>query len=255
MKETYSSPTLTNPNPSKKQFNPSPKEHVFFSTMAVIMVVVIIAGFSNTYLPKMLGNTIQLPRIIHYHALVFVLWLAFFLFQVTLILRKKIALHRKLGNWGVVFSIVLLVMGCATAVTVAKLGHKGIPGAMFPDVEGFLLLNINALIVFISLTLLGWFYRNNPVAHKRFMLMANAGGLTPPGVARLPFIAGSTPAIAIAALVFVFAGPVYDLIRYRKIHWSYIPSIILILFSLPPVVGALSSTTIWKQIAAWLMQL
>jgi len=238
-----------------KSFTPSPKEHAFFSAMAVILVTAVLIGFSNTYLPKVVGDTVQLPGIIHLHAFVFVLWLAFFLFQVTLILRKKIALHTKLGNWGVMFSLVMLVVGCVAAVTAAKLGHKGIPGVEFPDAEGFLLLNLSALFVFVSLTVLGWLNRNNTVAHKRFMLLANVGGIAPPGVARLPFIAGSEAAIAIAVMILVLAGPVYDVIRYRKIHWAYLTGLIIILVSLPPVVLALNGTGIWKSIAGLLMHL
>lgn len=238
-----------------KDFTPSPKEHVFFSTLAIVLVVVIVAGFSNTYLPKRVGsNLVPVPGIIHFHAAVFACWLAFFLFQVTLIVRGKVALHRKLGNYGVAFSLVMLLTGFAAGIESAKAGHLGIPGVMFPDVEGFLLLNVNSIIVFVILTLLGWRYRNDSPAHKRFMLMANAGGLTPPGAARLPFVAG-TAAIAPVAIVFVLAGPVYDFIKYRKLHWSYIPSILLTLVSIPPVIQLLASTAVWKQIAVWLMQL
>ncbi|HAO45618.1 MAG TPA: hypothetical protein PLZ45_07685 [Ferruginibacter sp.] len=232
-----------------KNFTASPKEHIFFSSMAVIIVALIIIGFANTYLPKITTDSHQVPGIIHLHALVFALWLAFFLFQVTLISRNKVDLHTRLGKWGVVFSLLMLAVGCAAAIAAAKAGHKGIPGVEFPDEKGFLLLNFSSIIVFILLTMLGWLNRNNPTAHKRFMLMATAGGLTPPGLARLPFIAGSTQAIAIAALVLILAGPVYDVVRYRKIHWAYLVSILIIPFSLPPVVLALSGTDIWKSIA------
>lgn len=238
-----------------KNFTPSPAEHKFFSIMAVVLVVVIVAGFSNTYLPKVVGsNPTPVPGIIHFHAAVFALWLVFFVFQVTLIMRKKVALHRKLGNWGVAFSLLMLLTGLAAGIEAAKLGHLGIPGVMFPTVEGFLLLNVNAIVVFVSLTALGWIFRNNPSAHKRFMLMANAGGLTPPGASRLPLVAG-TAAIAPVALVFILAGPVYDLIKYRRLHWAYIAGIIITLLNVPPVVQLISSTSVWKQIAARLMQL
>lgn len=236
-----------------KNFAPSPKEHVFFSAVTIIMVAEIILGFSSTYLPKVIGQTAQVPRIVHLHAFVFVLWLSFYLFQVTLVIRKKVTLHMRLGKWGVMSTLVMLLVGCAASIEAARLGHTGIPGAEFPDAEGFLLLNLSSLLVFVSLTVLGWLNRNNVAAHKRFMLMANAGGIAPPGVARLPFIAGSTPAIALAVLVLVLAGPAYDLIRYRRIHWAYVLALFVIVLSLPPVVLPLSDTVIWKAIADLLM--
>lgn len=235
-------------------FAPSQKEHVFFSTVTVIMVMEIVIGFSGSYLPKVIGRSVELPGIIHIHALVFALWLVFFLFQVTLVLRKKVALHMQLGNWGVLFTLVMLAVGCAAAIATAKLGHKGLPGVEFPGAEGFLFLNLSSLVVFISLTSLGWINRNNPIAHKRFMLMASIGGISPPGISRLPFIAGSTPAIAIAVLVLLFAGPAYDLIRYRRIHWAYLIALIITLVSLPPVILVLSATSAWQKIGEWLMQ-
>ncbi len=244
-----------NDSSSIKDFTPSAQEHRFFSTMSIVLVLVILTGFSNTYLPKIWGgHSADVPGIIHFHAVVFALWLAFFVFQVTLIFRKKIALHRKLGNWGIAFSVVMLLTGFAAGIASAKAGHLGIPGVMFPDPEGFLLLNINSIIVFTSLSLLGWVYRHNASAHKRLMLMATAGGLTPPGAARLPLVAG-TAAIAPVALALIIAAPVYDLIKYRKLHWAYIPGIALPLLSIPPVVELIASTEAWKQIAHWLMQL
>lgn len=237
-----------------KTFAASPKEHVFFSAITVITVAEIVTGFASTYLPKIVDTSGQVPGIIHLHAFVFVLWLAFFLFQVTLVLRKKVGLHMRVGNWGVLFTLVMLVVGCAAAIEAAKLGHKGIPGVEFPGAEGFLLLNLSSLVVFISLTAFGWINRNSPATHKRFMLMANVGGISPPGVSRLPFVAGSSPAIAIAVLILLLAGPAYDLIRYRRVHWAYLLALIITLFSLPPVVLALSGTGVWQRIAAWLMQ-
>jgi hypothetical protein len=235
-----------------KPFASSKNEHVFFSVMSVLIVVLIIAGFSNTYLPKVAGNTVQLPRILHIHALVFFIWIMFFVFQTTSILRGKVALHRRLGNWGLVFAFLMLLTGFAVAIDAARSGHLGIPGVMFPDTDGFLLLNIVAILVFFTLTVLGWLYRNNPQAHKRLMLMANVGGLLGPGVSRLPFIMGIVPAVAGLIFVFLLAGPVYDFIRFRKIHPAYIPGILLSLLNLPPVVGALSSTALWHSIAGWL---
>ncbi len=237
-----------------KNFTPTPKEHVFFSSMAVIIVALILLGFSNTYLPKIIHSDHTVPKIIHYHALVFVLWIGFFLFQVSLILRNKVSLHKKLGPYGVVFSFIMLLAGCAASIEVAKLGHKGIPGVEFQEAAGFLLLNFLSLFAFVSLTILGWYNRNNSPAHKRFMLMANAGGLAPPGIARLPFLAGSTPGIAIVVLLLILSGPVYDLIRYRKIHWAYLVGILFIVLTLPPIVIPLSSTGLWKDIASFLTQ-
>src|SRR4051812_15594957 len=171
-------------------FQTRPADHRFFSIMSVVTSVTIVAGFWNTYLPKILSGTPALPPIIHVHAVIFTSWLAFYVMQTTLVLNGKTALHRRLGIAGVVLAALMLVIGTATAITVTRLGHRGIPGVEFPDPAGFLLLNLNAVLVFAVLVAAGWYFRRSAQTHKRLMLMATMSGLVGPGASRLPFTSG-----------------------------------------------------------------
>jgi hypothetical protein len=54
-------------------------------------------------------------------------------------------------------------------MTVARLGHRGIPGVEFPNAGGFLLLNLAVVFVFATLVGAGWWFRRNTQAHKRRM--------------------------------------------------------------------------------------
>jgi predicted acetyltransferase len=65
-----------------------------------------------------------------------------------------------------------LVLGVATAITTARLGHRGIPGVEFPDAQGFLRLNLVSILCFSPLTAAALYLRRSPQAHKRLMLMA-----------------------------------------------------------------------------------
>ena len=118
--------------------------------MASVTAVTILAGFSSTYVPKLVAGVPALPWIIHLHAVVFTSWLAFYVTQTTLVLTGRTAVHRRLGIAGVVLAALMLIVGSATAITVTRLGDRGIPGVEFPDVEGFLLLNLAAVGVFAS---------------------------------------------------------------------------------------------------------
>ena len=62
---------------------------------------------------------------------------------------------------------LLVVVGTATALTVTRMGHRGIPGVEFPDPAGFLLLNLNGVFVFAILVAAGWYFRRNAHAHKQ----------------------------------------------------------------------------------------
>src|SRR4029077_7654079 len=130
----------------------------------------------------------------------------------------------------------MVVIGAATAITVARLGHRGIPGVEFPDAAGFLLLNLGATAVFGTLVGAGWYFRRSAQTHKRLMLMATAGALMGPGIARLPFASGKPPVIGVLALAFLLAGPAYDLVTRRRVHPAYLWSGALALSSIPPVV-------------------
>jgi hypothetical protein len=230
-----------------------PADHRFFSVMAVVMAITIVAGFANTYVPKVVTGAPTLPLIIHIHAVIFASWLAFFVIQTTLVFSGRTDVHRRLGIIGVVLAALMLVVGIATAIIVARLGDRGIPGVEFPDAEGFLLLNLGATIVFATLVGAGWYFRRNTQAHKRLMLMATAGALVGPGVSRLPFASGKPPVIAALAMAFLLAGPVYDLVTRRRVHPAYLWSGLLALAVIPPVVAQLSATVAWHSIASFLL--
>lgn len=230
------------------------QDHRFYSTMAIVSAITILGGFLNTYGPKVATGTPAVPGIIHVHAVVGAAWLAFFVVQTTLVRQRRVAVHRRLGVAGVVLAALMLVVGVAASISAARLGHRGIPGVEFPDVAGFLLLNLGAIAAFSILVAAGWFFRHNAQAHKRLMLMATVGALIGPGVSRLPFFSGNTPAIAALVMAFLFAGPVYDLITRRRVHPAYIFAVVLVLLTaLPPVVTLIASTGAWQAVARWLI--
>ena len=228
------------------RFSTLPGDHRFFSFMAVLTAVTIVAGFGQTYVPKVVAGAPAVPFIVHLHAAIFVCWLALFVAQTALVLTGRTAVHRRLGVAGVGLAALMLA--------VARLGHRGIPGVEFPDAEGFLLLNLISIFVFATLVGAGWFLRRNPAAHKRLMLMATVGGLVGPGVSRLPFASGKPPVIGVLALAFLLAGPIYDLVTRRRVHPAYLWSGLLALVSIPPVVAQLSTTAVWRAIAAMLLR-
>ena len=254
MTQTATVPVAKTTAASSRAFQTHPGDHRFFSAMASVSAVTILAGFSSTYVPKLVAGVPALPWIIHLHAVVFTSWLAFYVTQTTLVLTGRTAVHRRLGVAGVVLAALMLIVGSATAITVTRLGDRGIPGVEFPDVEGFLLLNLAAVGVFAILVAAGWYFRRNAQAHKRLMLMATASGLVGPGVSRLPFASGKPPVIGLMVLAFLFAGPIYDLVTRRRVHQAYLWSVPLALLAIPPVVGPLAATATWHRIASMLLR-
>jgi uncharacterized membrane protein YozB (DUF420 family) len=221
--------------------------------MSVLIAMFVTAGFASSYLPKVVSGSASIPSVIHLHAAVFATWLGLLVVQTTLIRRKRIDLHQRIGTMGIGLIVLMLCVGVWATLTVTRLGHKGIPGAMFPDAGGFLLLNLLSLAVFASLAAAGWLLRRRPAAHKRLMLMATVGGLGPPGIARLPLIAGHLPAVALLSLAFLLAGPVYDIASRKRLHPAYIIGVLVSLLAVPPVVEGFAATAAWRNVAAWLL--
>ena len=254
MREAIQTRAIAGPVHTARRFTTRPGDHRFFSAMAIVSSLTIVAGFFNTYGPKVMTGEPAVPNIIHVHALVFTSWLIVFVAQTTLVLGGRTDLHRRLGAASMALAALMLVVGVTTAITAARLGHRGIPGVEFADVEGFLLLNLAAISVFAILVAAAWYFRRNAQIHKRLMLMSATGALVGPGVSRLPFFSGNTPAIAMLVLAFLFAGPAYDLITRRRIHPAYIWAVLLSFLTVPPVVALLSSTPAWRTFAALLMR-
>lgn len=225
---------------------------MFFSTMAIVAALTIAGGFLSTYGAKIVAGT-QVPPIIHLHAAVFTAWIALFVTQALLVKQGRVATHKRLGQASAVLAPILLVVGLAAAVTVTRAGHRGIPGVEFPTPAGFLLLNVNATLIFIVLFTAAWVYRHHSQAHKRLMLTSVTGAMIGPGASRLPFAAGRQPVIALLVLSILLAGPIYDLITRRRIHRAYWFAIPVAFLGIPPIVEALASTALWQDIAGWIL--
>jgi hypothetical protein len=221
--------------------------------MPVVAGLVILAGFARTYGPKVAAGDPEVPTIVHVHAALFTAWLVLLVVQVQLV-GRRIDLHRRLGTAMVAVAGLMLVAGMATAVAVTRSGHRGIPGLEFREPAGFLLLNVAAIVVFSILVAAGWVFRRRPQTHKRLMLGATIGGLMPPGISRLPLVAGHAPAVAAIVVAFLLVVPIYDLITRRRVHPASAFTAVLTLAAVPPpIVAVVAETSAWQAIAGWLL--
>lgn len=235
-----------------KQFQTSSSDHRFFSLMSILIAVTIFLGFGNSLGQKVLSS-VPTPAVIVIHAGIFSTWIFVFIAQAWFAARKNMAWHIRLGSFGILLAIAMLISAFVTAIESARDGHTGIPGVEFPNVDGFLLLNLSSAFIFTTLSLAGWLARRDPQSHKRLMLMATVLGLAPPGISRLPFISGHQFLIAALVIIFVLIGPIYDWRtrgRVHKIYWWTLP---LISGILPPVVTSISLSKTWQEISSLLI--
>ncbi len=65
----------------------------FFTTMAVLLLVIVFVGFAPSFYLKIFFDTPELPWYVHLHGAVLTAWFTLFLAQTVLIATKRTATH------------------------------------------------------------------------------------------------------------------------------------------------------------------
>src|SRR5215212_2587478 len=88
----------------------------FYTTLCVLIAFIVTLAFWPGYLGPLLGGTIgqKLP-IIHAHAAIFFGFLLLFAAQAIFAATGRIALHRKLGTFGIGYAAAMVFVGVYTA--------------------------------------------------------------------------------------------------------------------------------------------
>jgi hypothetical protein len=223
------------------------RDHVFFSVMAFAMTAVVGIGFSRTYFHRIAEGSAT--PLIHIHGAVFAAWMVLFIAQALLVAQGRTRLHRRVGVWGVFFAVVMLVLGTVTGIVAARHGYRGPLPTDMTALQFLLVAPLRDMIVFGALTGAAIARSHDVQAHNRLMLMATLGGLVPAGAARLP---GGEPTLLVVFLTMLAAGPVYDWLTRRRVHWAYVCGIAVTLLS-SAVAAAVAQTSGWQSFAQTLI--
>jgi hypothetical protein len=157
-------------------------------TLAIVLLIVgtIFFGFSFTIWPDVLARA--RPAVLYLHAATAPSWLALLVAQVVLVRRGKVALHRKIGVYGLWLGAVVSVTALATALILryqsVVVNH---PGDRTVERLAFLAVPLNGFICFsVALALAAW-WRTRPAFHRRTMMLA-AVSMMGAGIARIPVL-------------------------------------------------------------------
>ena len=147
---------------------------VFFPVVLGLIWLGILEGFVPKIVAHFAGHQ-PYSAILRIHAAVFVGWLLLLTFQLVLIRSHKVALHRRVGQLGVVWMPLLFVIGLVTSIIVDR-SKFGTP-EWGPD---FFAIQLSDLVLFAALTGAALLMRRDPASHKRLMLLgtvtiSNAG--------------------------------------------------------------------------------
>jgi hypothetical protein len=190
----------------------------FYTIMAFVMALVIVAGFSLNL--AMGRSSFALPAAFHVHGMIFMGWLGLYLAQAVTIASGNRALHRQLGK----LAYILIPAMVAAGVIIIVVSIRGTGGPFFFAQNEFFISNLAGLLVFGGLAWWALRVRRHTGWHRRLMLVAMSA-LTGPGLGRLlpmPLLIPYAWPIAVGAS-FVF-GAVAMLVDWRtngRVHPAY----------------------------------
>lgn len=186
-----------------------------------IFWVGILAGFGLDMKPFL---SQQVPWIVYPHAAVYVGWLLLLTVQVLLVMKDKVALHRRLGKFAAGYAVVVVLLGMPTALAVVAAHMQG-PNALPPQFLSVNLVDIGGFAVMFAWAIA---MRRNPAVHKRLILAAMVA-FADPGFSRItgnlmaepktmwPWFWGSFYGNVLLVVLML----AWDLWRYRRVVWQF----------------------------------
>ena len=90
-------------------------DHVFFTSMALVMLVTVFVGFAHTYYLAGIFRAPLPSRIIHIHGAVFSCWILLLVAQTSLVSAGRVDIHRRLGVAGFFLGCLMIVLGVVAA--------------------------------------------------------------------------------------------------------------------------------------------
>ena len=148
----------------------------FYRHMAIALSLFVIVGFSRTYYLRFLTELPPLETLVHLHSIVFSAWLLVFIAQTRLVAAHRVDLHMKLGVAAVVLAVAVVAISFATTAVKATMPRIHPSGLTPPQ---FTIVGIMSLVLFTGFLGLGIAFRRRAAYHKRFMVLAMIGVLTP----------------------------------------------------------------------------
>lgn len=232
-------------------------ERIFYSGMALLMVLTIFAGFAPSYYLRGMVSTwtpgplLPMTPLSHLHGVLFSGWMLLYLVQTALIAGRRPDIHRQLGLIAFALVPAMIVVGLLASLHGA-IRHAGPP--FIPPLQ-FLAVPFFDLPVF-AITI-GWalWKRQDAQTHKRLMYIAMIG-LMGPALGRMPWPPEIPVPLVIFGLpdLFLLALMAWDFATRGRLHkatlWAGALLIASQLFR-----GWVMTQPGWIEFAGWMVNL
>ena len=232
--------------------------HRFYLWASIAAFAVDFAGFARTYYLKTLFGTPPLPWLLHLHGALMTLWFVLFLVQTRLVAARRIQVHRRLGVFGGVLGVLIVIVGVAVAL---RFGEEHLHSPDRVPTLKFMGFTLFVLLMFAILVGAALLLRRRPDYHKRLMLLSCLM-LVGPGLSRLPlehvrlvaFLKTGGPLGLFGLdLLLVYACVAYDTWRNHRLHPAFAFGALLMAFVDLPFIWMFLSSPTWMRFAARLV--
>ena len=218
-----------------------------YVAMALLFVITAIAGFAPTSIGLISSVTSGLqpppPFIVHFHAASMSLWLILLTTQATLMYTKRSALHKRLGLVSLVLApCILLSMYGVELLNVGSSVFASSDPSSEQTTEFMRNISDSLLIHGVSFLFFPVFYlwailvrQKDSESHKRLMILATLV-LMIPALGRLLSVTQVLPDFGLSIvdarhfymLVLILPAVIYDIVKNRMLHRSYLIGLTLI---------------------------
>jgi len=217
----------------------------FYFWMALLIVAVVVYGFSFTVNANLFHPPSARPAILYVHAALFTGWLVFLIVQSALVRARHVKVHKKLGWFGLVMGVAMPLVGVATAIAMNRLRLR----AGDATVAAFLIIPFWDMVSFSVTFALAFYWRTKPEFHRRLILMASCA-LTAAAFGRFPIAAVRDVWFYAGVDSLILLGVVRDLMVNKRIHPVYLYGLPLMMMGqLTIMYTSLHSLPVWMRIA------
>lgn len=225
-------------------------DHLFFSSMALLMLAAVFVGFAPTYYLAGVFHAPLPSLIIHLHGAAFSAWILVLVTQTSLVSAGRVDIHRRLGIAGFLLACLMVVLGVLAATDALVRGA----GPVGRDAQFFYIIPLTDILVFATLIFFAFRFRSNPAMHKRLILVATIA-LMIAAIARWPFIVHhNILTAALLSYIFLLLMMAYDFWSTRKIHRATLWAGAFLIF-IQQVRIPIGRTVVWHQFASWILTL
>ena len=240
-------------------------ERWFYIGIGLMMILLNVAAFAPSIVdPSRRNVPLPLTPLVTLHALLGVAWLLMFLTQATLVATGRRHVHRRMGIFGALLALAFVVVGGFAVLAqarrgfdlsgdISRLAPPGTP-ADPPALAGLLFF----FATFAALVCAALLFRHRPDVHKRLMLLAMLGGLSPTPVAHVighwPLLQPYAGMIFPTSLfVFLSLSAIHDRVSYGRVHPVSVWIGLLVFVWISAFNVAIIPSAAWRQFAAWLL--